>query len=105
MIGWKLFRQRKDGTLGPLFINRGLVIVPGSRYDAEDHPTKGYAHRPGWHLADTPHAPHLTTRGRVWARVEYGEHYRLERPSNQGGYWIIARWIRVLDVHPTQEAS
>lgn len=29
IIAYKLFRVRKDGTIGPLFINRKLVVVPG----------------------------------------------------------------------------
>ena len=45
MLGYKLFRKRKDGTYGPLFINRKLRLVVGETYQEEDHPTKGYAHR------------------------------------------------------------
>lgn len=97
-IGWKLFRRRKDGTLGPLFINKRQVIEVGKTYRAEDVPTKGYARRPGWHLAPEPHAPHLSLRDRVWAKVEYGEHYLFIRPRHQGGHWIIANWIRVIEV-------
>ena len=67
---FKLFRTRKDGTLGPLFINMRLRIEPGAWYEAEDHPTKGFAHRPGWHCGDTPEAPHLSEEGRVWYEVE-----------------------------------
>jgi len=97
-IGYKLFRLRRDGTLGPLFINRRLVIEPGVEYIAEDHPTKGYAHRPGWHLAKTPHAPHLSTKGRVWCRVEYTDGVEYARPESQGGCWILARTMRVIEV-------
>lgn len=97
-IGYKLFRQRRDGTLGPLFINKRQVIRIGEKLPAEDVPTKGYAHRPGWHLALSPVAPHLSTKGRVWAKVEYGEAYTHKRPRNQGGVWIIANWIRVIEV-------
>ena len=45
MIGYKLLRVRRDGSLGPLFINRKQRIVPGVLYASEDHPTKGFAHR------------------------------------------------------------
>jgi hypothetical protein len=103
--GYKLFRRRKKTmSLGPLFINKRLVIEPGVTYHAEDHPTKGYAHRPGWHITESPVAPHLSTKGRVWAEVEYGKHYVHERPKSQGGRWIIATWIRVIgtvEVHRT----
>lgn len=49
ITAYKLFRVGKDGTIGPLFINRKLVVVPGQWMEAESHPTKGFALRPGWH--------------------------------------------------------
>lgn len=71
MIGYKLFRQRRDGTLGPLFINRSQVVPVGEWLCAEAHPTKGFAFRPGWHATLVPVAPHLRQGGdRVWAKVE-----------------------------------
>lgn len=99
MIGYKLFRQRRDGTIGPLFINRRLVVPVGEWLEAEDHPTRGYAHRPGWHVAPAPHAPHLTLRGRVWAKVEVEDYQPLRRPLTQGGTWYIAKRMRVLEVN------
>lgn len=99
MIAYKLFRQRKDGTLGPLFINRRQVIpVGGDWMPAESHPTKGFAYRPGWHCTYRPHAPHLSTKGRVWAEVHIMETERYERPESQGGDWVLARYMRVLRV-------
>ena len=47
---YKLFIKRKDGTIGPLFIGRKQRIPMGVWLEAEDIPTKGYAHRPGWHV-------------------------------------------------------
>ena len=47
MIGYKLFKLRKDGTLGPLFINRKQQLAVGQTYYSEAHRTKGYAFRPG----------------------------------------------------------
>ena len=63
-VAYKLLRVRRDLTLGPLFINRTQVIPIGVWLPAEDHPTVGYAHRPGWHAAPNPIAPHLSTKGR-----------------------------------------
>jgi len=101
MIAYKLFKLRKDGTIGPLFIDRTLRVPFNKWMMAEDHPTKGFAHRPGWHLGKTPEAPHLTTKGRVWCECEidtaYG-FYTFTRPSNQGGAWIIAKRIKVLRI-------
>jgi hypothetical protein len=93
---FKLLRQRRDGTLGPLFINRRQVITPGVWLEAEDHPTKGYAHRPGWHVTVRPHAPHLSMRDRVWRDVEVEDAVELRRPGAQGGVWLLARRMRVL---------
>jgi len=47
MIAYKLFRQRKDGTLGSLFINKRNIIPVNKWLNAESFPTKGYAVRPG----------------------------------------------------------
>ena len=41
MIAYKLFRKRKDGSYGPLFINRKQKVYPGVTYQAEEHRTKG----------------------------------------------------------------
>jgi len=100
MMAYKLFRVRKDGTLGPLFINRTQVIPIGVWLDAEDHPTSGYAHRPGWHVSAAPHAPHLSRdlqrKRRLWRTVEIENYVELQRPQVQGGTWFIAQRMRVL---------
>lgn len=96
MIAYKLFRQRKDGTLGPLFINRRQRVPLQQWLPAERHPTKGFALRPGWHCSHLPHAPHLSPKGRVWCEVEVTDADSFERPWNQGGMWYIAKTMRVL---------
>jgi len=91
MIGYKLFRRRRDGSLGPLFINRKQRVPVGEWLEAEAHRTKGYAFRPGWHACMTPYAPHLRQGGdRVWARVELEGCEFHDRPAAQGGTWILA---------------
>tara|TARA_Y100000310_G_scaffold186813_1_gene186937 strand:- start:430 stop:642 length:213 start_codon:yes stop_codon:yes gene_type:complete len=42
MFGYKLFRVRKDGTLGSLFINKKERLPIGKWIKAESYPTKGY---------------------------------------------------------------
>ena len=96
MIAYKLLRKRKDGTLGPLFINRPQRVSIGPWLDAESHPTKGYALRPGWHCTSNPHAPHISMKGRVWCEVEIAGYYEFRRPASQGGLWWIAQRMRVL---------
>lgn len=91
---YKLFRVRKDGSLGPLFIGASQRIQLGEWLEAEDIPTKGYAHRPGWHSGALPDAPHLSERGRVWVECEIKEFYKFIRPKNQGGYWWISKWLK-----------
>ena len=95
MTAYKLFRLRKDGTIGPLFINRKQVIPLGEWLPAEDHPTKGYAHRPGWHTTSKPYAPHLSMRDRIWMEVEIGGYTPIKRPKSQGGIWFLSTWIKV----------
>ena len=83
--GYKLFEQRDDGKLFPLFIGKTQETPVNEWVPAEiimEH--KGFAHRPGWHIGATmPSAPWLmgadgtykSQRGkrfkRVWCEVEY----------------------------------
>ena len=96
MIGYKLFKLRRDGSLGPLFINRRQRLEIGVEYEAEDHKTKGYAHRPGWHIMATQSAPHLSTKGRVWAMVEFENYKDHQRPISQGGLWHLAEVMTII---------
>lgn len=101
MLVFKLFRLRRDGSLGPLFINRRQVVPVGEWLPAEDHPTKGYAHRPGWHCTFHPHAPHLKSgpgSGRVWTECEAEGVRVYSRPESQGGKWVLADRLRVVRV-------
>ncbi len=102
MIAYKLFRQRKDGTLGPLFINARLRVPVGVWLEAEDHPTNGFARRPGWHCTLKPEAPHLSSNPagsvRVWARVEIADFEYHNRPPSQGGRWVLAKRLKVIEI-------
>lgn len=98
LVGYKLFRRRKDGSLGPLFINKRLRLQVGESYEAEEHPTKGYAFRPGWHLCREPVAPHLSKNNRVWVKVMAYEAVEYPRPESQGGVWLLAKRIKVLQI-------
>ena len=96
MIAYKLVKLRKNGTIGPLFINKKQILLMGATYTAEDHPTKGYKHRPGWHCLKRQHAPHLTTKGRVWIQVLISDFTTETRPESQGGEWYLAEKMTVL---------
>lgn len=104
-IAYKLFTVRKDGTLGPLFINRRQRVPLGEWLKAETHPTKGFALRPGWHCSHLPYAPHLSPKGRVWCEVEIADESKFDRPWNQGGLWFIAGAMRVLRTMTTSEVN
>lgn len=97
MIAYKLFNKRKDGTYGPLFINRKQKIQKGVLYGAESHPTRGYAYRPGWHCCSTNEAPHLSYKDRVWCKVEIMDYTRHQRPQSQGGLWYTANYMRIIE--------
>ena len=98
MIAYKLFRIRRNGTAGSLFINRRQVIPFGTWLQAEDHPTKNFAHRPGWHCCEHPVAPHLSMKDRIWCAVEIEDFVPFTRPAAQGGLWYLAQRMKVL--HP-----
>jgi hypothetical protein len=97
MIRYKLFRVRKDGSIGPLFIDARRRIMIGEWMEAETHHRKkGFAYRPGWHCTEAPVAPHLSMKGRQWFVVETEGEELVKRPPSQGGYWIIADRIKVI---------
>ena len=98
MKAYKLMRLRKDGTLGSLFIDRGAIRPLGEWLEAGDHLTKGYAHRPGWHCTFEPYAPHLSKKGRVWCEVEVEDFVVHVKPESQGGVWILAKRMKVIEV-------
>lgn len=97
LIGYKLFRKRRDGSYGPLFINARQKLVPGVVYIEEDKPTKGFAHRPGWHVCRTPEAPHLSEKGRVWCKVRFTVKAEIHRPEHQGGLWYLGSTMEILE--------
>ena len=97
MIAYKLLRVKANGAITPLFINNTKELPIGEWMDAEDHPTNGYAHRPGWHCTQHPKAPHLSEKGRSWYHVEIDDYEILNRPRAQGGIWFLAKRMRILD--------
>jgi hypothetical protein len=96
MKAYKLFRVRKNGTIGSLFINKKMVIQPGCWLPAQSFPTKGYKFRPVWHCTSQPEAPHLSEKNRQWFQVEIRNWKKFKRPSVQGGVWYLAGEIKVL---------
>lgn len=96
MIGYKLFRKRKDGSYGSLFIDRKKRYNVNMLYFSESHETEGYKYRPYFHVCSKPVAPHLSERGRVWCEVEFDKHEEMKRPENQGGIWFLANNIKIL---------
>jgi len=97
MIAYKLFRVLKDGNITPLFINSTQRLPISKELVAEDHPTKGYAHRPGWHCTNSPEAPHLKMENRAWYKVLIDDFKEFKRPKNQGGIWFIANKMTILE--------
>ena len=97
MIAYKLIRKMKDGSLSPLFINKKSRIPVGQWLTAESHPTRGFAYRKGWHCTLKAVAPHLSTKGRVWVKVEIYDYEYYERPESQGGTWVLAQKMKILE--------
>ena len=98
MTAYKLLRQRKNKTLGSLFINKRLVIPINTWLQAEEHKTKGYSFRPFWHCTEKPEAPHLSIKNRVWCKVEIADFEEMIRPNSQGGKWYLAKNIKILEI-------
>lgn len=96
MRAFKLFREMKDGSIAPLFINKTQRLDIGKWYKAEAHRTKGYKFRPGWHCTSQPVAPHLSEKGRGWYEVEIKNYEDMKRPPSQGGLWYLANNLKVI---------
>ena len=101
MKAWKLFRIKKSGEITSLFINKKKALFFDTWMDAEDHPTKGFAQRPGWHCLKNPTAPHLkeslkSGEQRAWLQVEIQDYHQFKRPPSQGGVWFLAKRMRIL---------
>ncbi len=97
MIAYKLCRLMKNGDITPLFINKSFRIPFNKWLEAESHPTKGFKLRPYWHCTSEPNAPHLSTKNRVWVKVEIKDYEEFERPNNQGGLWFLAKRIKFIE--------
>lgn len=87
----------KSGDITPLFINKSFRIPFNEWLEAESHPTKGFKIRPYWHSTSEPNAPHLSTKDRVWVKVEIQDYEEFQRPHNQGGLWFLAKRIKFIE--------
>ena len=97
MIVYKLIRNLKNGELSPLFINKKSRLPIGVWLEAENHPTKGFSVRKGWHCTLSPIAPHLSTKNRVWVKVEVEDYEYFNRPESQGGTWVLAQRMKIIE--------
>ena len=98
MLAYKLVRKMKDGSLASLFINKKARLPLNEWLQCEDHKTKGYKHRPGWHCTLEPIAPHLSTKNRVWVKVKIMNYSYETRPKSQGGIWVLAEEMKILEI-------
>lgn len=99
---FKLLKLRRDGSVGPLFINARARLPVGEWMPAEAHRRKGFAFRPGWHVMANPEAPHLkdelaSGQRRQWWRVEIEDFIEERRPDAQGGVWFLAQRMRLIE--------
>lgn len=98
MIAYKLCRQLKNGEIRSLFINKKENLPFNIWLEAQNHPTKGFKHRPFWHCTLNPVAPHLSMKNRVWIKVEMEDFEKFQRPKSQGGLWYLAKRIKLLEI-------
>lgn len=104
MKAWKLFNVKPDG-IHSLFIDKSHPLPMNEWLEAECHPTKGFAVREGWHCTFERNAPHLkinlaSGQKRVWALCEVENYRTYDRPESQGGAWILADRLKILELHP-----
>jgi hypothetical protein len=103
ITAYKVLRVRRDGTIGSCFINRSATLPVGEWLKAEDHPTSGFAHKPGWHTCSTQSAPVMThnakarKENRYWFRVEIASYDENPRPPEQGGMCYRSFFMRIVE--------
>lgn len=110
MKAYKLLRIKKDGKLYPLFINKTVPTPIGEWLEAECHPTKGFALRPGFHCTFRPLAPHLkielaSGEKRMWVECEVEDWESYDRPLLQGGAWILAQRMKINRIMNIEEVE
>lgn len=100
---FKLMRfNPKTGAFRSLFINKSQnYFRQRGWYTAEDHPTKGFAPRAGFHTMALPRAPHLKMKlasgeVRMWVTVEISDFAVHKRPESQGGLWFLSKYMRII---------
>ena len=101
-IAYKLFRELKSGEITSLFINNKRKLEYNKWIESENHPTKGFTIREGWHCTAEPNAPHLKMKlksgeVRVWKMVEIEDYTEFKRPKSQGGMWYLAKRMKIID--------
>ena len=96
MKAYKLFRVLKNGEITPLFINKSKKLPIGEWMPSENHPTKGYKERQGWHCTTKPSVPHLSNKGRAWYEIEIADFTEEIRPEPQGGLWYLAHNMKII---------
>lgn len=91
--GYKLF-ERKGDQIFPLFIDKSSPVPVGEWIPAENHPTKGFAKRPGWHIGMIPDAPWLKgANGKYKSRFAKGERV-----------WCVVEFDRTINYQPEVDA-
>lgn len=98
---YKLFKIRKDGSIGSLFINASERYSMNVWMDAKSYKKDGFAFRPGWHCLKKANAPHLKMKLssgeiRKFFEVEIEDFEQFERPENQGGIWFLAQKMKII---------
>ena len=102
---FKLVRKRKDGSLGPLFVERNRVFDPGIVLFANPFSKipQGLSYRPGFHCCTKPEAPHIKLRlksgeERVWCEVLLADYVKHLRPACFGGMWLVGQVMEIIRV-------
>lgn len=102
MIAYKLFKIRKDGSIGSLFINAAEKYDIDTWMEAQPIKKTGFAFRKGFHCLVKPVAPHLKNElasgeKRTFFKVEVDDYQYFMRPESQGGKWILAQRMKILE--------
>ena len=96
IFAFKLFRIRKEGSIGSLFVEPTARHPIGTWIPAKAHSHKKLKFRKGWHALIHPNAPHLSKKNRAWYIVMVDNYEVIDRPKNHGGKWVIAQKLNII---------
>ena len=98
MIAYKIFKVRKDGSLGSLYCDTKAKYYLDKWYRSSPYYHPKLKFRPGFHATLKPYAPHIKIKkNRAWYKIDVEDYTFFDRPACQGGKWLVCKKMKILE--------